>query len=454
MTPASSSSRTLTRRALLSTAVGTGIVGTLAACAPAGQAPAQQVIPRAAAGETVHLTYWAWLKDLQKVADVWNRGHPHIQVEAVWIPGGQGGGYQKMYAALAAGGGPDIGQVELRQVPEFLLEGGLVDLSRYGFDRMQDRYAPGLWSQVSFAGGVYGVPQDSGPMGFFYQPAILEKAGTSPPSTWDEWRTAAEAVHRLGRDTYLEAFPVSDGSVFTAYATQAGAVWFKADGDTWVVDLTDERTRGVAAFFDRVVDDDLVATGFGAYSPPWYAAAADGRIAAATSGSWGDALIESVSGGSGKWRVAPMPTWPSGGYGSSYIGGSTAAILTASRHPAEALEFATWMTTDPEGIDAMIRYSGIGWSPSPQYIGEQRTKPSAFFSGQDYNEEVFVPASKEQNLDWTWCPLTQVALDAVSDEFRRKVTSGQSFVDSLPIIERQIVTAFRDKGLKATGASA
>ena len=51
-----------------------------------------------------------------------------IQVEAVWIPGGNAGGYQKMYSAITAGGGPDIGQVELRQLPEFLLANGLVDL--------------------------------------------------------------------------------------------------------------------------------------------------------------------------------------------------------------------------------------------------------------------------------------------------------------------------------------
>ena len=77
----------------------------LAGCATPGTTSvnAQPVVP-AATGEKVTLTYWAWLKDLQKVADVWNAKHPDVQVQVSWIPGGNDGGYQKMYSALAAGG--------------------------------------------------------------------------------------------------------------------------------------------------------------------------------------------------------------------------------------------------------------------------------------------------------------------------------------------------------------
>lgn len=115
----------------------------------------------------MRLTYWAWLKDFQNVADVWNAAHPTIQVDVVWIPGGNSGGYQKLYSALAAGGGPDLAQVEFRSIPEFMLVNGLVDLSRYGANDHAHLYDPTLWKQVSYTGGVYGIPQDAGPMGMF-----------------------------------------------------------------------------------------------------------------------------------------------------------------------------------------------------------------------------------------------------------------------------------------------
>lgn len=421
----------------------------LASCASPGAVSVNSapVIPAVAEGEKIRLTYWAWLKDLQITADVWNAQNPNVQVDVVWIQGGNAGGYAKMYSALAAGGGPDIGQVELRQVPEFLLQNGLVDLARYGAADYENNYDAGLWNQVNFNDGIFGIPQDSGPMAFYYQTELLDQVGGQPPATWEEWAALSAEVRKLGDGTYLDVFPVGDASVFTAYATQAGAQWFSFEGDEWVIDMTDDATLMAADFFDKAIDDDLVNTRYGAYTPPWYAAAADGQIAGVTSASWGDALIQSISGGEGKWKVAPMQVWDGVGTGSSYLGGSTSAVLANSRHPKEALDFCVWLTTAPEAIDSLIANSGIGWSPSPDYIGATRRQPSEWFSGQNYNEEVFVDMAKQQNLDWIWSPLTQSTFNVLQDGFRRKITSGQTLVDTMQQAQDAAVTAFRNKGL-------
>lgn len=442
--------RQFTRRQALSLGLGAGAAAVLAGCATPGTTSVNSAptIGAASAGEKIRITYWAWLKDLQKVADIWNAKNPNVQVDVVWIPGGNSGGYQKMYSALAAGGGPDIAQVELRTVPEFLLVNGLVDLSRYGADQYKDLYDETLWNQVTFTDSVYAIPQDSGPMGFYYQPEILESVGAEPPTTWDEWADIAKELRSAG-GVYLESFPVSDASVFTAYATQAGANWLTAEDDGWVVNMTDEATLEVARFFDAAIDDDLVDTSSTPYSPGWFAAAAKGGIGACTSASWGDALIEGISGGEGKWRVAPMQRWSNlpDSFGSSFLGGSTAAVLANSKHPKEALDFAVWMTTSQEGIDALITNSGIGWSPAKGEIGSVREGAgSDFFGGQAYNTEVFEPATLEQNTEWSWWPITQQSFNILSDGFRRKA-AGVSLVDSVATAEKQIIQAFRDKGL-------
>jgi len=442
----------LTRRQLLTAGLSTAAIAMLAGCATPGMTSVNSAPVIAAAGkEKVKLQYWAWLKDLQKVADVWNATHPNIEVEAVWIPGGNAGGYQKLYSALAAGGGPDIGQVEMRSIPEFMLVNGLVDLSRYGADEYAHLYDETLWNQVSYTGGVYGIPQDSGPMAYFYQPEVMDTVGAGVPKTWDEWASIGAELRK--NNAYIDCFPLADASVFAAFATQAGATWLKAEDDGWVIDMTDDATMEVARFFDKAIDDDIVQTGYGAYSPAWFAAASKGSIASVVTASWGDALIEGVSGGSGKWKVAPMPTWNDTGFGSSYLGGSTAAVFASSKHPKEALEFAVWMTTSQEGIDAMIANSGIGWSPAEDFIGTTRAQPSEFFSGENYNEEVFVPAVKQQNADWSWWPITQQSFNILSDGFRRKA-SGTTLVDSVAQSEKQIITAFENKGLSIRKASA
>jgi multiple sugar transport system substrate-binding protein len=439
---------TIGRRRLLGLGLGALGAAALAGCAPPGANPvnAEPTIPAAGPGEKITLTYWAWLKDLQKVADIWNAKNPNVQVEAVFSLGGNSGGYQKMYSALAAGGGPDLAQVELRSVPEFMLVGGLVDLARYGAEQYRSRYDEAAWDQVTFNGGVFAIPQDTGPMAWYYQPAVLAKVGGQPPTTWDEWASLAEELHKRDPSVYLEAFSVADASPFMAYAAQAGGKWFTPTENGWIVNLTDDATLTAARFFDKAIDGGYVQTGYDPYSPGWTAAAGNGQIAALTGASWGDALVETIGTGAGKWRVAPMPKWPTGS-GSTALGGSSTAILANSRHPKEALDFAVWMTTSPEAIDALIKYCGIGWSPARDYIGAQRQQPSEFFSGQNYNTEIFVPAAGQQPKDWRWGPITQRTLNALSDNFRRKITAGQSLVDSLRLTQRTTVDTMRQIGL-------
>ena len=115
-------------------------------------------------------------------------------------------------------------------------------------------------------------------------------------------------------------------------------------------------------------------------------------------------------------------------------------------YPKEAMEFAVWMTTSQEGIDAMIANSGIGWSPARDIIGTAREGGSEFFGGQSYNTEVFQPATQQQNPDWSWWPVTQQTFNILADGFRRK-TSGGTLVDAIATTEAQVIEVFRNKGL-------
>lgn len=431
---------------MLRASLGAAALGLMTACATPGtrSVNTMDAIAPAAPGQKVKLTYWTWLKDIQRVADIFNAQHPNIHVETVWIPSGNQGGYPKLYSSLAAGGGPDLAQIEFRTIPEFMLVNGLVDLSRYGATRYANRYDPALWQQVSFSGGVYGIPQDSGPMATFYRPDLLEKVGATAPQTWEQWADIGRELRQA--KTYIDCFSLADSSYFVAYAAQAGASWLRPSEDGWVINMTDDATLDVARFFDRAIDQDIITTAISPFSPSWFAAAASGQLCSITSGNWADALVESVAEGRGKWRVAPMPRWTTGGYGSSYLGGSTAAVLATSRHPYEALEFAVWMTSTEAGINAEIANSGIGWSPVPGVLGASRQQPNPFFGGQRYNEQVIVPASESQNPDWTWWPVTQQSFDILSDGFRRKAT-GTSLVDAVAAAEKEIMAVFRSKGL-------
>ncbi|HET7415227.1 MAG TPA: sugar ABC transporter substrate-binding protein, partial [Arthrobacter sp.] len=274
----------VTRRQMLGYGLGAAVMASLAGCGAPGSTRVNAAPTIPPAGKKVTLTYWSWLKNLQKVADIWNAKNPDIQVETVWIPASNDGGYQKLFSALAASSGPDLAQIEMRKLPAFILVNGLVDLSRYGADKHADRYDPTLWNQVSYNGGVFGIPQDSGPVGFYYQTELLKQVGAEPPQTWDDW--AALAGELRSAKTYLDCFPLSDPSIFTAYATQAGATWLKTHDDGWSIDMTGEATMRVARFFDKAIKKDLVTTAYEPFSPAWFSAAASGKLASITSASW------------------------------------------------------------------------------------------------------------------------------------------------------------------------
>jgi multiple sugar transport system substrate-binding protein len=379
------------------------------------------------------------------VADVFNQTQDRIQVEAVWIPGGDSGGYAKILSAVAAGGGPDIAQVELRAVPEFALAGALTEVGRYGASANEDKFDPGAFAQVKIGDNVWAVPQDTGPSATFYNREVLEdELGLEPPKTWDDFKEISAEVQKAGK-TFMTLDP-GDGSVLTMWAQQKGSNWFTPEGDTWTLHMTDDASLEVADFWDGVFKDGSISTAYGAFSTPWMAAAGSGDVLAYVGGSWGDALVESVPDASGKWAVADMPRWDDG-FASGGLGGSSAAVLSTSEHPAEALEFLTWMCTDPAGIDAMIEFSGIGWSPAADYIGKARQEPSEFFSGQNYNEEVILPMAQDQNLEWTWAPLMQRVNARLGDGMQSVVSGAQTFTKMLPEAQDDIAEIMTKIGL-------
>ena len=434
-----------TRRALIAGGAAAAVAAGAAACTATGASTVNSGPTIPPAEGKVQLTYWAWLKDLQKVCDVFNASQDRIQVDANWIPGGDSGGYAKILSAVAAGGGPDIAQVELRQIPEAALSGSLIDLSRYGAAEHEGLFDPSAWSQVKVQDQIWGIPQDTGPSAFFYNREVLEgELGQTPPATWDEFKELAGVGTEAGKK--ILSLDPSDGSVMNMWAMQKGANWYQPQDGGWIVSMADDASLQVAEYWDGMIAEGLVGTSFAPFSAPWMAACGSGDVFGYVGGSWADALIEGVPGGSGKWAVAPMPRWDDG-YASGMHGGSSAAVMANSKHPAEALEFLIWMCTDPAGIDAMIENSGIGWSPAKDYIGAAREKPSEFFSGQSYNTEVIAAMAAGQNLDWVWSPVTQRANAALGDGMNAAVNGTKKLVDVLPEVQDKVVEIMRKIGL-------
>ena len=170
--------------------------------------------------------------------------------------------YKALNNALEAGSGiPDIAMIEYFAIPEYVIKGSLKNLNDYGTAKYKDFYTPGTWNAVNFNGGMYGMPVDSGPMAFYYDKEVFDKAGISePPSTWDEFYQDAKKIKQIG--SYITNDPGNAG-FFNAMVWQAGGHPYSTskDGTKVTVKLTtDKGVQKFCDFWQKMIDEGLIET--------------------------------------------------------------------------------------------------------------------------------------------------------------------------------------------------
>jgi multiple sugar transport system substrate-binding protein len=135
---------------------------------------------------------------IQELIDEFNAANPDIVVKQE--PQNWGEIYAKAPAAAAAGAGPDM----LFAIPDFapILKGigalQPVDDFVAELDAKHD-FVDSAVEAYSYDGGVWAVPLYNMTMHLWYRPSVLEEAGIAVPTTWEEWRAAAEALTTDGQ---------------------------------------------------------------------------------------------------------------------------------------------------------------------------------------------------------------------------------------------------------------
>ena len=75
-------------------------------------------------------------------------------------------------------------------------------------DNFMTNYPEWIQKQIQVDNGIYGVPWDTGPLGFIYREDLVKQAGIKTPiKTWDEFATAAEQYHKKFPKSYLVNMP-------------------------------------------------------------------------------------------------------------------------------------------------------------------------------------------------------------------------------------------------------
>jgi multiple sugar transport system substrate-binding protein len=357
----------------------------------------------------VQLSYWSWIPNVDKAVAEWNRQNPDIQVNVKSVPGGNAGTYQNMSNALKAGNAPDLGQMEYDSLASFRLQDGLTDIAACaGVKEAKADFVDWTWSQVTFGAdgkdGVWAVPQDTGPMALFYRKDLFKKHDIAVPETWAQYYEAAKKLKKADPKAYITHFSQTDPNWFTGLLWQKGASMFAQDGDKWKVTVDSPAGREVADYWQKMIDEKLVANNLQGFSPALYKAWDSGEVATWVSAAWGYSTIrDNAKSTSGKWGVAPMPQWSAGEKKAGNWGGSTTAVLGKSKHPYEAAQFALWLNTDPKALEILNREGGLYPAATAGLSMPALQQPVDFYGDQKIFD-TFADASKNVNNDWTWGP--------------------------------------------------
>lgn len=371
----------LPRLFAISSALGLAVALLWAALALAGcrrQAPP--------AGGPVEITVWhPWGsdlgRDLRRLADRFEKGHPHIRVRLVYAPTDLASN-QKFFTAIAANKPPDVTFVDGTQDAQWAEWGALTPLDDYirrDGVRRQDFFEP-CWKQAEYKGRVWSLTYGADPnFVFCWNKDAFRRAGLDPerpPRTIaevDEMARRLTTFDKAGRIQTLGIIPWgqygSANSVFT---------WGWAFG----ADFFDEKTQRVTANDPRAVEALEWMVG--------YARDLDiTRVNASTAGWGGQASNPLITGQLAmqcvhittlqeirryapdkEFGMAPLPGVPeSGELGSSWVGGWSLALPRGCPQPEPAWEFIRWLCATPEGTTAVYEETATlpGYRVSPIY---------------------------------------------------------------------------------------
>jgi multiple sugar transport system substrate-binding protein len=439
-------------------AVALAIAGALAACssssstsgwtAPSASASGSASSLAAALQQPTTLTWWAWAPQDKDLVAAFEKQYPNVKINLVNAGTGTTE-YTKLQNAIKAGSGvPDIAQIEYYALPQFALGGSRANLDSDGLSSDQSQFSAAVWDSVTVGGKLVGLPQDTGPMALFYNKTIFDKYGLSVPTTWAQFATDAKKLHSANPKEYITNDTGDPGFVTSMIWSAGGHPYVTSGSSDVTIDLSDPGTQKFVSLWSPLITGGDLAP-IPSWSNQWYTGLSNGSIASLVTGGWmGVDLETGVPTGKGDWRVAPMPEWTAGTAATSENGGSSDAVLAASKNQLAAAAFLQWIST---GQGAQISANTGDFPASTTILNSSawQNQPQAYFGGQAINQ-VLSQASSDVLPGWSYLPFQVYANSIFPDTVGQAYTGKSTLTAGLATWQQQSASYGTQEGFSIT----
>jgi multiple sugar transport system substrate-binding protein len=305
-------------------------------------------------GEGTELRFWALGREgevVQELVRAFERQHPEIRVRVQQMP--WTAAHEKLLTAYVGDATPDLTQLGNTWIPELVALDALAPLdSLLAGSRAIERedFFRGIWETNVIDGTLYGVPWYVDTRVLFYRSDILAEAGyPEPPTTWEEWRQAMQAIKAdMGPGEYPLLLPTNEWPPIIIFGMQAGSPLLRDDGRYG--GFSGPRFRRAFEFYVSLFRDGLAPVLSNTEVSNLYQEFARGNIAMYMTGPWniGEFSRRLPPEVQDDWMTAPLPG--PGGPGVSMAGGSSIVVFRESRHIGEAWKLIEFLSQPEQQV--------------------------------------------------------------------------------------------------------
>ena len=372
---------------------------------------------------TGEITVWAMGNEgevLGQLAEKFEEANPDATVKVTAVPWESA--HDRIATSIAGGETPDVSMLGTTWVGEFAATGAL-EPTPEGLVTPSD-FFEGSWGTAVVDDVAYGVPWYVDTRVLYYRTDLAEKAGVEAPTTWDEYKTFAQALKDQGAKSGVSLPPGGFDSwqYIAPLAWQAGGDILDDDGNfTFDTEAWNEAFTFYNSFFDEgIAEPTRFETG------EIEQEFIDGTVGSFFSGPFHVGLLREQGGPdfADKFAVAQVPGDTSR---TSFTGGGNLAVFNDSENRDASWKFVRWLS-EPE---TQIEWYGISTDlPST----------TAAFDDPQFADDPYLSVFAEQLADSKAPPAipTWAQVSAVVDQELEKVTRGDQTVDeALKTIQSQ-----------------
>lgn len=334
------------------------------------------------------VTVWAWdpnfnIAVMNEAKALYEAENSDVEIEIMDF--GKTDVEQKLHTSLASGskkGLPEIVLIEDYNVQKYLQSypGAFHDLT----DKVNHGdFANYKVDIMTLDNKVYGMPFDTGVVGFYYRKDLIEEAGYTEADlqniTWDQYIEIGKAVKEKTGKQMLTLDP-SDGGIIRVMLQSAGSWFFDSNGNPTIKD--NEALKESVRIYTKMMNEGITkpVTGW----TEFVGAFNNGDVASIITGAWITPTVMSEEEQNGLWKIAPVPRLEiSGGVNATNLGGSSWYVLEASENAEIAADFLNkTFGQNTDFYQTILKdIGGIG-TYLPALTGEAYGEAKEFFGGQ------------------------------------------------------------------------